>query len=102
MRKRWAVPDGFLITLFGVWMFGGMGVVILVAALTNPCTKTGCGLHSEHLSTAFWIAFATWLGPVVLLLGSGLVYGTARSIWENRPRRVVESVHEDLREVRDA
>jgi hypothetical protein len=86
MRKRWKwdpIP-------FGVaWLVGG-GIGSVTLAVATP---------GHRLSTATAIALAVWTGPVfigvaVLFLGGGCV-----ALWKARPRRVVESVHEDLREV---
>lgn len=99
MRRRWHVPDGLLPLLVVVWIFGWIPITIAVGALTTPCDSGGhCGMNSNapglHPYAIFMIA---WFGVVIIpAMLAGLCF-LALALWANRPRRVWESVDEDMR-----
>lgn len=102
MRKRWKISDGFVAALFGIWALGWIPIFIATWALTTPCDRTGaCGLGAQGQG---WIPakifLATWFGILVFPSVVAALAGFVAFLWRERPRRLVEPVTEDLREVR--
>ena len=95
MRKRWEFSPGPFIV---AWFVLGLVTYIVVAASTGPCTRSGCGMNSDALSTAAYVALAVWLGPFAVGIVGGLAAMLAMAMWDARPRRVTEPVTTDLRE----
>ncbi len=84
-----------------IWVLGWLPVILVVGALANPCDRTGaCGLNSSRISPAFFVTLGAWFGVVLVpaaLYGFGWMLKT---LWENRPRRIIEPVLTDLREAK--
>jgi uncharacterized membrane protein len=94
MRRRWTVD---VAPLTMAWALLGLVGFITTAALTNPCDAGGCGMNSDVMSTAAWVAVGVWIGPFAI---AGVVFVcvvVAAGFWHGRPRRVREPVLEDLR-----
>lgn len=85
MRRRWHIPEAFLLALGAIWVVGWIPGFIIVVVATG--TENNVGLAGN-------LFLAAWFGAVLVpAFGYGLWV-----LWHSRPRRRLEPVVEDLRE----